>query len=89
MNGSYGLGIGCPGQAERVLALIVEPVVDELDVVAGLDVEVLHVRRGDIGSRHPLELVAVHVERHAQQHGTPSTVAQYGAPPEATMRSDS
>ncbi len=67
------------GQTERRLALVVEPVVEELDGESVLQLEVLDVRVGHVSSRYSGELVAIHVVRHADKDAAP-----FGS--EATVR---
>ena len=54
-------------QAERRLALFVEPVGEEADTELALDLEVLEVRGRGVLRRQAGELVAIHVERHTDR----------------------
>ena len=72
------VSVGRLRQAERGLALLVEPVGEEPDTEAVLDLEVLEVRgRGGRG-READELVTIHEERHERrmpQHRRPGNIA--------------
>ena len=58
------LGCGRPRKTERGATLFVEPVREELHAVRILDLEILRMRLGHVGSRDAGEIVTIHEERH-------------------------
>ena len=61
------IGVGRLRQAERGLALLVEPVGEEPDAEPVLDLEVLEVRGCRVRGREAGELVTIHEERHRRR----------------------
>lgn len=57
------------GEAERVLELVVEPVVHELDAVPPLDFQILEVYRGNIASGGAAQVVTIREIRHRRSTG--------------------